>query len=155
MLKLSEYFLKNPRVTNMIILLIFLAGVGSAFLLQREQFPVISFDVMKITTLYPGAAPEDVEINVTNKIEEQLLEVENIKKLTSMSMENISIIMAEIDSHGGDPEKIKTAIRDAVSRVSDLPNTISGKPVIKEHTSASLPVLEIALSGNVPELELR
>ncbi|MCP4137404.1 MAG: efflux RND transporter permease subunit, partial [bacterium] len=47
------------------------------------------------------------------------------------------------------------AIRDAVSRVSDLPNTISGKPVIKEHTSASLPVLEIALSGNVPELELR
>ena len=87
MIRLIEYFINHPRVTNMIVALIFITGLASAFSLRREQFPGISVDVIKITTQYPGAAPRDVEINVTNKIEDQLMDVDNIKKLTSMSME--------------------------------------------------------------------
>ncbi|MFC1669218.1 efflux RND transporter permease subunit [Spirochaetota bacterium] len=155
MLKLTEYFLKHPRVTNMIVFLIFVMGILSALTLQREQSPTVSFDVIKITTIYPGAAPEDVEINVTNKIEDQLMDVENIKKLNSMSMENVSIIYAIIDSDAGDPGTIKSDIRDAVFRVSDLPKSVTQKPVIDEMKASNLPVLEVALTGKVSEHELR
>jgi multidrug efflux pump subunit AcrB len=78
-------FLNHPRVTNMIVILLFIVGVLSMVTMQREEFPAVSMDIMKITTFYPGAAPEDVEINVTNKIEDELMEVEGVKRLTSMS----------------------------------------------------------------------
>jgi len=154
-MKLTEYFLNRPRVTHMVVALIFISGILSAFSLQREQSPTVSFDIIKISTIYPGAATEDVEINVTNKIEDQLQDVENIKKLISMSMENISVIYVEIDADAGDPEKTKTDIRDAVFRVSDLPKSVTAKPVIYEMKASNIPVLEIALSGKVNEHELR
>ncbi len=155
MFRLTNYFIKNQRVTNMVVLLIFAAGIYSALTLQREQFPALSFEVMKITTPFPGAAPEDVEINVTNRIEDQLKEVENIKKMTSMSMENISVIILQLDSESGDMEKTKNDIRDAVQRVSDLPDSIQENPLIEELKTSDMPVLELSISGSIPELELR
>ena len=139
----------------MVVILIFLTGIFAAITLQKEQLPEFSFDIMKISTVYYGASPEDVEINVTNKIEDRLLEVENIKKITSMSMENLSVIIVHVDADAGDPEKTKSDIRDAVLRVSDLPEAVSENPVIEEMKSSSMPVIEIAISGDVPEHELR
>ena len=92
MIKLTDYFLKHPKIANMIVALLFLMGIFFAHNSQRELLPSFSFDIIRISTHYPGAAPEDVELNVTKKIEDQLMEVENIRKLTSLSMENISII---------------------------------------------------------------
>lgn len=155
MIKLTTYFLKHPRVTNMVVVLLFLAGILSALTLTRQSNPSVSFDIINITTIYPGASPEDVEINVTNKIEDQLLEVENIKNMTSMSMENMSMVTVQIDSDAGVPDEIKTNIRDAVGRVSDLPSSVTQKPVISEMKASNFPVLEIALQGEVSELELR
>lgn len=139
----------------MVVVLIFLSGIYATLSLQREQFPSISFDVVKITTPYSGAAPQDVEINVTNRIEDQVKEVENIKKMTSMSMENLSVILLELDPEAGNPEKTLSNIRDAVQRVTDLPETVTEKPVIQEMKTSSMPVIELSLSGEVSELQLR
>ncbi|MCB1177480.1 MAG: efflux RND transporter permease subunit, partial [Leptospiraceae bacterium] len=123
--------------------------------LKRQAQPPISFDLLTITTIYPGASPEDVEINVTNKIEDQLRDIENIKSLTSMSMENISIVYAQIDSDSGDPSITKTSIRDAIGRVSSFPDGVKDKPIIDELKASSMPVIELSISGNIPEKELR
>jgi len=155
MLRITEYFIKNQRITNMVVLVLFMAGIFGALTLQREQFPTVSFDLIKITTFYPGASPEDVEINVTNRIEDQLKEVENISKMTSMSMENISVIMLQLNSDTEDNEKTKNDLRDAVQRVSDLPASVQERPLIEEMKSSNLPVLELAISGELPEEELR
>ena len=152
---LTEYFMRNHRVTSMIVFLIFLAGILSTMTLQREEFPAISYDIITVTTVYPGAAPEDVEINVTNRIEDQLMEVENIRRLTSMSMENLSVVTVQIDSDTGDAAKIATDVRDAVLRVTDLPDAVTEKPVIQELSTSQFPVIELAISGDVPELALR
>ncbi len=52
---------------------------------------------MLITTAYPGASPEDVELNVTNKIEKELKEVTGIKRYQSWSQENVSTIHIALD----------------------------------------------------------
>jgi multidrug efflux pump subunit AcrB len=155
MIKLTEYFLKHPRVTNLVVILVFFAGILSAMTIKRQAQPPISFDLLTISTVYPGASPEDVEINVTNKIEDQLRDIENIKSLTSMSMENISIIYAQIDSDSGDPTITKTNVRDAVARVSNLPTGVKDKPMIEELKASTMPVIELSVSGNVDESELR
>ena len=155
MIKLTEYFLKRGRVANMCFILIFLSGILASLTLERQLNPPLSLGMMKITTIYPGAGPEDVEINVTSKIEDQLLDVENVKDMSSMSMENISIIFITLDSDAGDDEKTKTSIRDAVARVADLPDTVTQKPLVEEIRTTNMPIMEIALNGDISELELR
>ena len=125
-------------------------------MIQRDNFPSVDLLEMTITTRYPGASPEDVELNVTNKIEEELKEVDGIDKYTSFSMENISIIRIWIDREIRDTGKIKTDIRDAVSRVSDLPVEVDEDPLIEEiTTSKAIPVIEVGLTGEVPYAQLR
>ncbi|MFC1670174.1 efflux RND transporter permease subunit, partial [Spirochaetota bacterium] len=58
-------------------------------------------------------------------------------------------------SDKGDPEKIKSDIRDAVFRVTDLPASVTQKPVIEEINAANIPAIEISLNGGNNELELR
>lgn len=139
----------------MIVALIFLMGIFSAMKLQRQVDPTIKFDILKITTVYPGAAPEDVEINVTNKIEDTVQEVPNIKRMTSLSMENISVIFVEVNTDSGDPEETKNKIKDAVYRVTDLPQSVTQKPSVEELGTANVSAMEIALSGDVSEQQLR
>ena len=105
---------------------------------------------------HTGASPEDVELNVTNKIEEELKEVDGVDKYTSFSMENISIVHIWIDREIRNTAKIKTDIRDAVSRVSDLPEEVDEDPLIEEiTTSKAIPVVEVGLTGEVPYVQLR
>ncbi|MCC5816042.1 MAG: efflux RND transporter permease subunit [Leptospira sp.] len=155
MFSIVEYFLKHPKVTNMVVIVVFLAGIFSAMTITRQTNPNISYDILVVTTVYPGASPEDVEINVTNKLEDQLLEVENIKSLTSQSMENVSIITLVLDGEAGDVADTKTGVRDAVARVGDFPEAVRDRPVIEELKASSIPVMQVAVLGSAPERELR
>ncbi len=151
-----RFFANQPTLAYVFTFLIIFMGVSSLTVIQRDNFPSVDMLEMTVTTRYPGASPEDVELNVTNEIEEELKEVDGIDRYTSFSMENISIVHIWIDREMRDKNKVKTDIRDAVSRVSALPVEVDEDPVIEEiTTSASIPVIEIGLTGDVPYSLLR
>lgn len=149
-----RFFIDNHRITLMVLAVLLLSGIFSLLTLPREEMPAYSMNLVKISTIYPGALPEDVEITVTNPLERELESVENIRKTTSVSLEGLSIIMVEITENAPDPDKVQRHIRNAVLRVTDLPDGVSNKPEIEEITS-SYPLYEIALSGGKNEFELR
>ena len=97
MKSLIRFFAANHTLANVLTFLIAFLGVGALSVIQRDNFPSVDLLEMTITTRYPGASPEDVELNVTNKIEEELEEVDGIERFTSFSMENISIVHVWID----------------------------------------------------------
>ena len=151
-----RFFAERQTLANVITLMILLLGVGSLSVIQRDNFPSVDFDEMTVTTRYPGASPEDVELNVTNKIEEELKEVDRLDRVTSFSMENISIIHIRLDPDARDKQKLKTDVRDAVSRVSDLPKEIDENPLIKEITTSTvIPIIEVGITGQAPYKEMR
>ncbi|MDA3901534.1 MAG: efflux RND transporter permease subunit [Spirochaetes bacterium] len=153
MRRVINYFITHKRITNMVIMLAFLSGILSLTLVKKEMFPDVSFDAVQIRTVYPGASPEDVEIFVTDVIEEKLLEVENIQRMSSTSFENYSVISIQIDSDANDPDKTKDNIREALSRVNNLPTAVTERPQYIEIKSSNMPLFEIALTGsNEPEL---
>ena len=153
---LIRFFANQPTLANVLTFLIVFLGLSSLSVIQRDNFPSVDLLEMTVTTRYPGASPEDVELNVTNKIEEELKEVDGINKYVSFSMENISIVRIWIDREARDHEKIKTDIRDAVSRVSDLPIEVDEDPLIDEiTTSKAIPIVEVGLTGEVPYSTLR
>jgi len=122
--------------------------------IQRDQFPPVDFEVMSVTTAFPGASPEDVEKKVTNKIENELSNVNGIGKLTSTSREGLSSIIVSIDQDVNDVLTVKNDIRNAVNRVGDFPEEVSELPRVVDFNIMEIPVIDINIDGTVIEYQV-
>ena len=92
MKRFFQFFAERHLLAMLITIMTVLLGVSSLMRIKRDVFPSVDFGEVFVTTLYPGAAPEDVELNVTNRIEEEIQEIRGIERYTSVSMENISVL---------------------------------------------------------------
>ncbi|MCG6869809.1 MAG: efflux RND transporter permease subunit [Gammaproteobacteria bacterium] len=115
MKSLIRFFADRLTLSNVLTFLIVFLGLSSLSVIQRDNFPSVDFLEMTVTTRYPGASPEDVELNVTNRIEEELKEVDGLDKYTSFSMENISIVHIWIDRDA--EERYRIPVRDVVAAI--------------------------------------
>jgi len=152
-MKITEYFISHFKLTNMILVFVVLTGGITMMSLPRQDSPNVDFNVMSISTFYPGASPEDVEVNVTDPIEDELGNIDGIEELTSFSIEGMSYIVAQLDPDADDADEIKEDVRSAVDRVSDLPQAVENRPLIKELKATDFPVIELAIVGPMDEEE--
>ncbi|MCP4131936.1 MAG: efflux RND transporter permease subunit [bacterium] len=151
---ITRFLIERPLLTNIILVLIIILAIASMSRIKRQGMPRVDLGRMDITTIFPGASPEDVELNVTVKLEEALKGVIGIDKYISRSMESISYIQVIIDPDAEDRELIKAEIRRAIEGVSDLPDEIKDKPAIYDIKIDNRPVYEIALALPQNEREL-
>ena len=150
-----KFFAERHTLAYMITFTAILLGISTLFFIKRDIFPEVDFGEMVITTAYPGASPEDVELKVTNKIEDELKSVTGIKRYTSWSSENFSFIHVVIDSDERDEKKVVREIRDAASRVKDLPDEVDDLPLVTELNTSVLQIIEVGLTGDLPYKALR
>ncbi len=151
-----RFFAQRHLLANLLVVVVLVIGVASAMRIKRDMFPDVDLDEVMITTRYPGASPEDVELNVTNELEKELRSVDGIDIMTSYSMENISVIDVKIDIDASDKEKVKRDIRDAVGRATDLPPEVTEAPYIFEiKTENFLEVIWVGVGGDLPYSDLR
>jgi multidrug efflux pump subunit AcrB len=149
------FFTRRHMLANLFTIMVFLLGLGSLIQIKRDIFPDVDFGEMIIATRYPGASPEDVELNVTNEIEREIKGISNIDEITSYSMEDLSIVMVTINMQASDKDEIKDEIRNAVNRVTDLPPEVTDAPLITEIKTDIIPVIEVGLAGDIPYRKLR
>jgi multidrug efflux pump subunit AcrB len=150
-----RFFAERHLLAYLVTLMTILLGLSALVNIKRDIWPDVAWGEVIITTRYPGASPEDVELNVTNKIEEELKEVVGIERMTSVSMENISVIDVILDPDAKDQKEIITELREAVSRIPDFPIEVTESPLVTEMKTSIIPVIEVGLSGNMPYGELR
>ena len=145
-------FLVRQKKFALVFSLAFIAiGVLSVVGMQRDQFPTVDFEVLSVTTAYPGASPEDVEKSVTNVIEEELLSVSGIKEITSTSREGISSIIVTLEADLKDVTTVKNDIRNAINRVKAFPEEVTDLPRVIDFNVTEFPVITINIdstSGN-------
>jgi len=155
-MKFFEFFAKRHLFANLFTLIVFALGAKALFDINRNLFPEVDMGEMIITTPYPGASPEDVELKVTNKLEEELDGISGIRSYISSSIENRSQINVKLNPDDEpDHPKIKQEIRDAINQVSDLPDDLEELPRITEITTSIFPVAEVAVISETlsyPEL---
>lgn len=142
-------FFVQRHLLALFTLIVTLLGVSALLRIQRDSYPTVDFGELIIQTFYPGASPEDVELKVTNKIEEEFDTATGLDFYFSYSLENMSFIRVRIDPNEKEQEKIKRDIRDAVDRVTDLPKEVDESPLIIEINTAVFPVIEVGLAGTV------
>ena len=145
-------FLVRQKKFALVFSLAFIAiGVLSVVGMQRDQFPTVDFEVLSVTTAYPGASPEDVEKSITNVIEEELLSVSGIKEITSSSREGISSIIVTLEADLKDVTTTKNDVRNAVNRVKAFPEEVTDLPQVVDFNVTEFPVVTINIdstSGN-------
>ena len=143
---LAEICVKRPVFATMIIFSLVTVGAFSFFSLGVDLFPKIDFPTITITVINPGASPEEVETEVTDKIEEAVNTVSGIDELRSTSLEGISQVFVQFVLE----KDVNVAAQEVENRVQtvipNLPETAKQPTVQKLDTDAS-PVLRLAVSA--------
>jgi len=153
--KVFLVFSRRHLAANLFTLMVLVLGVVQGMRIQRDVFPEVNLGEMIITTRYPGASPRDVELNVTDEIEDEIEGVAGIEEISSYSMENLSVITVTIDIDADDEQQIEDEVRRAVDRVVDLPPEVDEEPRVETIESQDLPILEVGVAGDLPYETLR
>ena len=114
---LSKLFYRNSRLVILAIGLIIVGGLSSYSVLPRMEDPQLVERGAFINTVFPGADPSRVETLVSEKIEDALSEIDEIKEIRSISRESISTISLELRDEVTDGERVWSKIRDRLSGI--------------------------------------
>ncbi|MBN1297302.1 efflux RND transporter permease subunit [bacterium] len=144
---LTEFSLKFKTTIYVLIVGIFIVGLGAYQRLPLEDSPEIEIPYILVHTFYPGVAPEDMERLVTNVIERELKELKDVKEITSSSQESVSMITLEFESDI-DTDDAYQKVRDKVDTAKpDLPSDAE-EPQIIEINTTDFPIMQIIVSGD-------
>ena len=153
MQKLAEICIRRPVFASVIILLLVVVGTFGFYSLGVDRFPKVEFPVVTITTVLPGAAPEEVETEITEKIEEAVNTIGGIDELRSTSLEGVSniFIMFVLEKQ---VDVAAQEVRDRINQVlASLPKDVD-QPIVRSLDLDSLPVLKIVVSADKPIREI-
>jgi len=146
---LAALCVRRPVFASVLILSLSVIGVFSFTQLGIDQFPNVDIPVALVTTRLPGAAPEQVESEVTDKIEEAVNTINGIDTLTSTSSEGVSQVVVSFRLEKN-ADVATQEVRDRINRILPLlPRTIT-QPVIEKRDPDAAPVLTVALTANAP-----
>jgi len=148
------FFLERSLLVKLMFLAVFLFGLNRMLTIQKEGFPSVDLNKVTVNTIYPGASAEDVELNVTTQLEEEISEVDGIYEILSTSRENYSAIIINADEDAGAKELalIVTDIKSAVDQTRDLPLDLEELPVVNVVSTTDTPIISINLFGEHEKL---
>ncbi len=130
--RLAGRFFEDRRLIILTVLLAIASGVSSLMVLPRMEDPLLTQRACNITTIYPGADAERVEALVTEKIEDELIDVPEIKRMRSNSSAGASFISVELRDDVYDTEPVWSTIRGKLEdSISSLPEGAS-RPVFDQ-----------------------
>jgi hydrophobic/amphiphilic exporter-1 (mainly G- bacteria), HAE1 family len=146
MQKLAEICVRRPVFATVLIVALTVVGIFSFFSLGVDLFPKVDFPVVTITVVNPGASPQEVETEVTDKVEAAVNTISGIDELRSTSVEGVSQVFVTffLDKNA---DVAAQEVRDKVNLIlRDLPETAE-EPVIQKLDADAAPVLRIAVSA--------
>ncbi len=153
----TSWAVDNRTAIYVISIIITLYGLVQFTTMPKEQFPDIVVPTIRVTTVYVGNSPKDIENLVTRPIEKQLKGISGakIKKITSTSQTDFSLIVVEFDTDVK-TEIAKTKVKDAIDKAkTDLPNDLTSQPDVQEFAISEIPIMFVNLSGDYDGIKLK
>lgn len=153
---LSRFSIRKPFTVLVAVVVIIVFGIISFVKMTPDLFPKINTPYVIVMTAYPGASPDEAEIEITEPMEQQLATLSNIKNVTSVSASGYSLIQLEF-SDDVNMDAISVDIRDKINQIEgEMPET-AGTPVVMKINLDMVPVVTAAVgmegksSGEVSE----
>ena len=150
---LAELCVRRPVFASVLILSLTVVGAFAFGQLGVDRLPQVDFPTVSITTRLPGAAPEQVESEVTDKVEEAVNTISGIDQLSSNSAEGISQVNVTFRLEKN-ADVAAQEVRDRINRILPLlPRTIT-QPTIEKQDPDAAPILTIAVTAKKPIREV-
>lgn len=151
-MKITEISIKRPTIVVVVFTILGLLGFLSYRALNYELLPKFASNAITISTVYPGAGPDEVQNTVTKKIEDAVASMENIDKLTSRSMEGVSVVTVELTTNADVDYSLQDAQRKINAVISDLPGDIR-TPSLNKFSLDDLPIITLSATADIPATE--
>lgn len=151
-MSITEISIKRPSLIVVIFTILTVIGIISYSKLNYELLPKFSSPFLTVSTIYPGASPQEVENSVSKKIEDAVSSLENIKTIRTTSQENVSIVMVELTASAN----VEDGLRDAQRKVNEIVNTLPSSiktPTISKFAIDELPVIRLAAKSNLKPID--
>lgn len=144
------FALKNKLAIWLLTIIIVTAGLYSGLNMKQEMLPNISTPVISISTVYPGASPDELSEKVTKPIEQTISNLQGVDIVHTSSMANLSSIQIEYN--------YDTDMKEAVSEVKDAIDTLnlpegSQKPTVTRMSLNAFPVIALSATSNKMDLK--
>lgn len=147
-MKITEISIKRPTIVVVVFTILGLLGFLSYKSLNYELLPKFSTNTITISTVYPGAGPDEVQNTVTKKIEDAVSSMENIKKLTSRSQEGVSIVTIELTTKADVDYSVQDAQRKINAVLSSLPSNVK-TPSLNKFSLDDLPIITLSATAEM------
>ena len=152
---LTELAVDNSTSVFILTFMILFFGFRSYIDMPKEAYPEASFPALFVNTVYFGNAASDIENLVTRPLEKEIAGISGLKKVTSSSLQDYSLITAEFNSDEDMSDALRK-VKDAVDKAkSELPNDLTSDPEVIEVNFSELPIMTVNLSGDFSNKELR
>ncbi|MEW6708618.1 MAG: efflux RND transporter permease subunit [Candidatus Riflebacteria bacterium] len=145
-MKLSEFGVRWPVTTSMIFIAIVILGAFSYTRVGIDLMPEMDIPVVSVITAYSGAGPQEIETRITELIEERVSTVQNVDKVTSASMEGISLISVKFD-WGTDLAEATNDIREQLDLIRKRLPDNAEDPVIMKFDMSMIPVMVLGVTA--------
>src|SRR5690606_16701190 len=146
--KPSSWAIDNKITIYILTILITIVGIKTYQSLPKEQFPDITIPTVFVNTINGGNSPTNIENTITKPIEKRLKSVSGVKRFTSTSLQDVSVIVVEFHTDVK-VEVAKQKVKDAVDEArADMPQTLTREPMIKEIAFSEFPIMYINIAGN-------
>lgn len=152
-MSITEIAIKRPLLVTTIFTVLALFGILSYRQLSYNLLPKFEANVISVATTYRGASADEVETNVTKRIEDALSALEGLDRITSSSQEGVSIVIVQL-KNGIDVDQ---AQQDAQRKLEQIANRLpdnTDKPILNKFSTDELPVLRMGVTANMSPTEL-
>lgn len=150
MKSIIRFSLNNKFALWILTLLVLFAGLYSGLNMKMETLPDITVPIVSVTTVFPGAAPEEIMDKITKPIEQRTRNLKGVEVISSTSYENASSVVIEY-TYETDMDKAATEVKNALSELS-LPDGAQD-PAVSRISLNAFPVVSLSLSNDKLDLE--
>ena len=145
---LSSFAVDNRTSIFILAIMIMIFGFQAYQNMPKEQYPEVKFPKVFVNTVYFGNAPKDIENLVSRPIEKEVASISGLKKVTSSSMQDYSLIIAEFNDDV-DIDNASRLVKDAVDRAkSELPNDLTKEPEVLDIDVSKFPIMVVNVAGD-------
>ena len=145
-MKIYETSVKKPISTALIFVAVIVFGLYSLKNLAIDQLPEMDLPSISVITTYTGANAEDVENNITRRIEDGVNTVSNLKEITSRSSDGVSLVSLEFE-WGTNLDEASNDIRDALGRLNDYLPEDAEEPILFRFNSSLMPIMGFSITA--------
>jgi HAE1 family hydrophobic/amphiphilic exporter-1 len=145
-MKIYETAVRKPISTILIFVGAVVLGLFSLNRLSIDLYPEMEIPMLSVITSYAGASAEDIEQNITRRLEDNLNTVQDLKTITSSSRENMSVVVLEFE-WGINLDEASNDVRDAIARVETYLPDDADKPMIIKFSSSMMPIMFLSATA--------